>query len=169
MPYNLIALALAFILITPGARAVPSLQPAAKALAPSVVRQIEKQTRNQCEVLGTRDGRFNNELTVGLASPGGRIGEALVAKGLELPPEFPTRIVRAPANGTLARGSNEYSGVYRGRERPFTSPDFTYTPNKGFIGTDRASFEVDVGGRMFVVNYTFRVMEQFNPEADCGR
>ena len=44
---------------------------------------------------------------------------------------------------------------------------YEYTPDKGFLGEDRAVFEVEVEGYKIRVGYVFKVSKMLNQDTEC--
>ncbi|MFY9259377.1 MAG: matrixin family metalloprotease [Gallionella sp.] len=142
---------------------------AAKTITSEIVRKIERQFKNFCEP-SENPSVETRKAHLGGLSPGFSVVNALkVRYGIEVAGEVKAVITRQPVHGKIAMigfSTQSFPGL--------SLEEFQYTPEKDFLGENKAVIEVIANGQKFRLSYTIKVVHGgFNdacvpPGADRG-
>ena len=129
------------------------LAKANRTLTPEIVRQVEKKLQGVCDY--SDNPSFKKGNIPGGADPARHVLYTLQKMQVKAPSLVgldKIRVIQSPANGDIKPGR------LIGADESLTQTySFYYTPKPGFLGEDRAVFEVDINGQKIRVGYVFHV------------
>jgi len=126
---------------------------AAKTITPEIVRKIEEQFKNSCEP-SENPSVESRKAHLGGLSPGFAVVNSLkVNYGIAVTGEVKAVIIQQPAHGKIAMIDLD-TQIFPG----LSIEEFQYTPEKDFLGEDKAAFEVIANGQKFRLSYTIKVV-----------
>jgi hypothetical protein len=125
---------------------------ATKIITPKIVRKIEEQFKNSCEP--SENPSYSQHAALGGLSPGYAVVATLMYKyGIAATGEVKALITQQPAHGKIAMiGLDDQSFPGLSLE------EFQYTPDKDFLGNDKAAFVVTVNGQKFRISFVIKVV-----------
>jgi hypothetical protein len=142
---------------------------ATKTITPEIVRKINEGLTNSCSS-SENPSLESRKAHLGGLSPGIEVvGKLIYDYGVKVAGEVKAVVIRQPAHGRIVMVSPDdqsFPGL--------SLEEFEYTPDKDFLGEDKAVFEVSVNGQKFRISYVIKVVHGgFNdacvpPGADSG-
>ncbi|NOT98405.1 MAG: matrixin family metalloprotease, partial [Sideroxydans sp.] len=130
------------------------LAAATNTITPEIVRKINKALIDTCTASENPSYVTGHKAFLGGLSPGFSVVNALnVRYGVAATGSVKAAIIQQPAHGKIAMiGLDDQT-------YPATPTEvFEYTPEKGFLGNDKAVIEVTVNGQKFRISYVIKVV-----------
>ncbi|NOU00812.1 MAG: matrixin family metalloprotease, partial [Gallionella sp.] len=130
------------------------LASAKKMITPAIVRKINKALIDTCTASENPSYVTGHKAFLGGLSPGFSVLRTLKYNyGIEITGEVKAVITQQPAHGKIAM-----IGLATQSFPATPTEEFQYTPEKGFLGDDKAIIEVTVNGQKFRISYVIKVV-----------
>lgn len=121
-------------------------------LTPAIVSKINKALTDTCTA--SENPTYTQNAALGGLSPGSSVVNTLRVKyGISVTGEVKAVITQQPSHGKIAMigmATRSFPGL--------SLEVFEYTPEKDFLGEDKAVFEVSVNGQKFRISYVIKVV-----------